>query len=185
MPDCLASMVWRRLDVPGQDACDLLLTDHGYRLRGHAWFGQDAEAASLEYSVDADRSWHSLGATVSGTSGGVPVELSIARAGDDWEINGVLMPAAGGAIDLDLAFSPSTNLIAIRRLDLAIGGYGVSSAAWLDSDTWKLHRLMQRYTRRDDREYWYESPEHGYASILEVTPEGFVRDYPGLWELLP
>lgn len=33
--------------------------------------------------------------------------------------------------------------------------------------------------------YWYEAPRFTYAALLEVTPTGFVRLYPGLWEMEP
>ncbi|HYM82114.1 MAG TPA: hypothetical protein VEY91_11990 [Candidatus Limnocylindria bacterium] len=29
------------------------------------------------------------------------------------------------------------------------------------------------------------APRFSYAALLEVTPEGFVRSYPGLWEMDP
>ena len=50
-----------------------------------------------------------------------------------------------------------------------------------DDESWQLRRLAQRCERRSEREYWYESPATGYAAMLTVTADGFVRDYPGLW----
>ena len=34
-----------------------------------------------------------------------------------------------------------------------------------------------------DATYEYEAPRANYHAVLETTPEGFVRRYPGLWEL--
>lgn len=46
-----------------------------------------------------------------------------------------------------------------------------------------LDLLHQRYERRTETECWYEAPRFGYVALFEVTPIGFVRRYPGLWEL--
>ena len=41
--------------------------------------------------------------------------------------------------------------------------------------------IRQRYERRNESGWWYESPDAGYAALLQVNPDGFVVDYPGLW----
>jgi len=55
--------------------------------------------------------------------------------------------------------------------------------AWLDVPAEKLERLPQRYERRSEHGYWHAAPTVGYAGLLEMTDVGFVRRYPGLWEL--
>lgn len=35
---------------------------------------------------------------------------------------------------------------------------------------------------RSELTYWYEAPTSGYAGLLELTPAGFARLYPGLWQ---
>jgi hypothetical protein len=54
--------------------------------------------------------------------------------------------------------------------------------AWLDVSAGSLEALSQRYERRAEVTYWYEAPRFGYAALLEVTPAGFVKRYPGLWQ---
>jgi hypothetical protein len=96
-------------------------------------------------------------------------------------VNGAPAPELTGLVDLDLGFTPATNLLPLRRLALEPGAAADTEAAWLDDATWTFSRLPQRYERRSANEYWYESPTAGYAALLTVTPEGFVTDYPGLW----
>jgi hypothetical protein len=43
--------------------------------------------------------------------------------------------------------------------------------------------LPQRHERRTSSTYRYESPTVSYEALLELTPAGFIRRYPGLWEL--
>jgi hypothetical protein len=86
-------------------------------------------------------------------------------------------------MDLDFGFTPSTNLLQLRRLALATGQGADAPAAWLDVSTGTLDVLVQRYERRSETTYWYEAPRFNYAEMLEVDSVGFVRRYPGLWEV--
>jgi hypothetical protein len=67
-----------------------------------------------------------------GVIGGQEVDL---RASVDvkrrWQLNGLECASVQGTLDIDLGFSPSTNLLPIRRLQLAVGGEAEIRAAWL------------------------------------------------------
>ena len=86
-----------------------------------------------------------------------------------------------GCIDVDFGFSPSTNLLPIRRLDLAIGAAADVSAAWVKFPEFTVHRLDQRYTRLAETTYLYES-RNNFRREITVDDSGFVVDYPGLWK---
>lgn len=178
----MPTMRWRRLDVPGSDACVLEELRDGWRLHGSAAFGAGKEAAALSYDVACDREWRTLRAEVNGRVGARPLAITVRRhAAGDWQVDDHPAPDLQGLIDLDLGFTPATNLFPLRRLALRPGQAADAAAAWLDDESWRLRRLAQRYERRSEREYWYESPATGYAAILTVTADGFVSDYPGLW----
>jgi len=79
----------------------------------------------------------------------------------------------------------ATNLLQFRRLNLVEGQTADVPVAWLDVSGGSLSLLRQRYERRTKTTYWYEAPRFDYAALLEVTPDAFVRRYPGLWEMEP
>jgi hypothetical protein len=111
------------------------------------------------------------------------VEINIvAMPGERWQINGTDQPEVAGCIDVDLNFTPATNLIAIRRLALAVGDASDAPAAWLRVPELTLERLEQRYHRVGLDIYDYEAAGTGYAASLQVSDVGFVTRYPGLWE---
>jgi len=49
----------------------------------------------------------------------VDIDLVVDRE-HRWRLNGIEQPAVAGCIDVDMNFSPSTNLLHIRRLNLAV-----------------------------------------------------------------
>jgi hypothetical protein len=91
---------------------------------------------------------------------------------------------AAGCLDIDLGFTPATNLIALRRLALDVGHEADAPAAYLAFPELKLERLEQRYHRLTLDKYDYQAPSVGYVGTLEVSEVGFVTTYPGLWEVV-
>jgi hypothetical protein len=120
---------------------------------------------------------------VAGWVGNQVIELDLAvDAARRWWLNGTEYAQVAGCIDLDLNFSPSTNLLPIRRLDLAIGQEAEVRAAWLRFPTFTLELLEQRYRRLSDTTYRYESAGGRFVTELQVNAAGFVTRYPDFWE---
>lgn len=180
----MVQVLWRRLDVPGHDACRLIETADGYALEGTASFFEAGAIASLRYRVTCDRNWLSQCGHVVGWAGDQSIEWTIGQNDRGaWMLNEREFPELNGCQDLDLGFTPATNLLQIRRIALAPGAAAEVPVAWLDTSSTTLALLPQRYARLSDRRYDYASPTVSYQAVLDVTPSGFVRTYPTLWEL--
>ena|SRR5712692_7412959 len=105
-----------------------------------------------------------------------------ARRAGRWHLNGAEQPAVRGCVDVDLGFTPATNLLQLRRVALDIGQEADVPAAWLAFPELTLERLEQRYRRRGRDTYDYRAPSVPYEAPLHVNELGFVTLYPGLWE---
>ena len=180
----LATILWRRLGQPGHDVCRLERAGDNWQIDGGAAFRhEDGRVAQLHYRVRCDRAWHTQWCTVRGWLGGEAVDLSIVHdAHGGWKLNDAPAAELGHCVDLDLGFTPATNLLQLRRLHLASGEAADAPVAWLDLDGGGLTELQQRYERRSDSDYWYAAPRFDYEGMLEVTPDGFIRRYPSMWE---
>ena len=180
------SILWRGIDLRGHEACRLYQLNTEWRLEGTAVFSSDSRPCRLSYLVVCDSSWNTLRGTVSGWVGNDDVNIEIAvDAMHQWHINGVENSDVSGCVDLDLNFSPSTNLLPIRRLNLKIGQHGEVKAAWLRFPSFQLEPLSQVYTRLDEATYRYSSDGGKFVRDLTVNDVGFVTDYPGLWQAEP
>ncbi|HEX7152915.1 MAG TPA: putative glycolipid-binding domain-containing protein [Thermoanaerobaculia bacterium] len=180
----MISVLWRNLEVPGHDHARLLREGRDWVLEGMAVFLDERGPARLAYEVTCDEQWHSRHGRVHGWLGPTAVDFAMARTAEGaWTLDGIVVPGLEECVDLDFGFTPATNLFAMRRLNLALGESGDSPAAWLDVSAGALLFLPQRYERRGELAYWYESPTAGYAAELAVNEAGFTRVYPGLWEM--
>jgi uncharacterized protein len=178
------TVLWKRLDVPGHDACRFLPSANGWELAGTAVFRHEGVPALLSYQLTSDADWNTRRGRVRGFVGSRSVELTVERApGQGWVLDGrALDPAFDACTQLDFGFTPATNFPQLRRLALAIGQAAEFDVLWFDVPPGKPRVLAQRYERRGERVFWYESPSASYAADLELTEDGIIRRYPGLWE---
>lgn len=175
----LAMAHWRRLDGEGTDRCTLARADHGWLLTGQAHWQERRATASLLYTVRCDPDWTTRSVDITGERAGATVNLRILSGPAGWTMNGAAQPEAAGCTDIDLSFTPATNLLPLRRLPEGEEALPVH-AAWLVPDLDRLTRLEQCYAPQADGTISYASPS--CAATLEVHPSGFVTRYPGLWE---
>jgi len=178
------SLLWRRLDSPGHDACRFESRESGWELDGTAVFLHNGAPARLSYHIECDPAWRTREGSVRGFVGPQAVDVKIQRAEDGtWILNGRTAPGVDGHIHLDYGFTPATNFQQLRQLALTQGQAADLPVAWLEFPPGDLQVLPQRYERRTETTYWYEAHTVGYAALLEVTSMGFIRSYPGLWQL--
>jgi len=168
----LACALWRRLDAVGHEACWLERGGAGWRLEGTAVFSHASGSAGIVYSVDCSENWEAVSGQVRGRVGERGIEFAIARRGRAWSLNGDPVPGLDHLVDLDLGFTPATNLTQLRRVAIDQGQVAQLPAAWFDVDTGTLTELPQTYERRGEFAYWYEAPSVGYQGLLELAPNG-------------
>jgi hypothetical protein len=178
------SILWRRLDRAGHEFARVLAQGADWQLSGTAVFVNEQQPCRLDYLVVCDRGWQTRSGRVVGWVGDARIDVDVAvDSARRWRLNGKLTLAVEGCIDLDLNFSPSTNLLPIRRLNLAIGHEAPVRAAWLRFPSFTLELLDQRYRRTTRTTYRYESGGGSFVADLEVNPDGLVTRYPGFCEV--
>ena len=182
----MESILWRGFALPGHEACRVFSQDSHWQIEGSAVFSHEQQPGRLNYQIVCNADWKTLSAQVEGWVGSsvVNIQVKTVRTNliEHWWLNEVEQPDVQGCTDIDLNFSPSTNLIPIRRLHLAIGESAEVHAAWLRFPSFKLEPLPQRYRRLDENTYRYESAGGQFVADLKVNPMGLVLDYPGIWQ---
>jgi hypothetical protein len=177
-----ACVLWRRNDWAGHEAAVVRERESGWEVQGTAVFAYEAQACRLDYRVACDVGWRTVAAQVSGWVGDDVVDVAITvDPHGRWWMNERECPAVARCIDVDLNFSPSTNLLPIRRLRLAVGQSADVRAAWLRFPGFALEPFDQTYRRLGERAYRYASAG-GFVADLEVNDAGFVTRYGDIWQ---
>jgi uncharacterized protein len=167
---CLRALIWRRMEQPG---CEY------FELRESA----GGQPFAADYTLRCDRQWLTREARIVLRRGGVEQLLHL-RVDEQqrWWKGTDEVPQFRGCSDIDLAFSPSTNTLPIRRLALEVGQGRDVTAAWVRMPDLSLVTLPQRYTRLTASRYRYESNGGRFVAEVETDEFGLVLGYPPGWE---
>jgi len=177
-------VVWKSLLLNGTDYCGLWHTAEGWTLKGTVvGLTKDQRPALATYEVFSDENWLTHRVQIDCTLGGNVKSLTLGV-----ESRGIWRSSAGeelsmirGCDDVDLALTPATNTLAIRRLKLDVGSSASLVAAWVKFPELTVEPLSQRYTRVDQNTYHYAS-NTGFSAEITVDDLGLVTSYPGAWE---
>jgi hypothetical protein len=174
------TVIWDCLYAAGRERCSLGKNALGWALAGEVTLEHEGTVVPLSYLVTCNAQWGTIHATARSEVAGGQVDLRLEVDSDRrWFANGTEVAAVLGAFDVDLEFSPSTNMLPIRRLGLAVGDSAPVKAAWVRFPDLTVEPIEQTYTRLGEHTYRYQSDS--FVADLEVDEHGLVIDYPGLW----
>jgi hypothetical protein len=176
-------VVWKNLLLDGRDYCGLWRPAEGWLLKGTVvGVLKDQRPLLANYEIHCDEKWRTHRVQVERTIGSDVKTLSLSvESRGAWRSSGQELPALRGCDDVDLAMTPATNTLPIRRLDLHIGHSESVIAAWVKFPELTVEPLSQRYTQLAKDTYRYES-NTGFSAEIVVDDLGLVITYPGGWE---
>ena len=100
------------------------------------------------------------------------------------EMNGDHRHDLAGCTDIDLAVTPFTNSIPIRRLTLDVGASADVVAATIDIDALGVVPVRQRYERLTARRFRRTNLDSGEITEFDVDEYGLVHDEPDTFRRL-
>lgn len=180
----LRSVFWKRLDEPGLDFCSLAKDERNWQVKGTLITVANNEPIKVDYSVTCDNQWvvREADISLSKKEGSPKTNKIVVDLSKRWWIQGREKGELRDCLDLDIALTPSTNTLAIRRLNLAKGASKEIVVAWFKFPEFSLERTVQKYTRVDDTQYKYESG--GFSAEISVDDMGLVTSYGNIWSRL-
>lgn len=168
------AVLWVRSGGRGNDACRFADAQGGFLVDGSA---TDAEWNVLRYRIRARDDGTTRRVRIGNAS-----RVLIRRAADDtWRLNDTEVPAVTGAKDIDLAFTPATHTLPIRRLNLPVGEEVSLLVAQFDPERGTLEPLQRVYRRLSDKRYECETLDTGKVARFKVDRQNAVRDHDGGW----
>ena len=141
-------VVWKNLLLDGTDYCGLWHTAEGWLLKGTV-IGvlKDQRPMLANYEIHCDEKWLTHRVQVERTIGSDVKTLSLTvESRGIWSSSGQELRDVHGCDDVDLALTPATNTLPIRRLNLQIGRTASVVAAWVKVPDLEIH-LCRNATR--------------------------------------
>ena len=178
------SVRWRPLDGEGMEHLHLARTADGILARSVVIGDRGGISYGVFYEIVCDEGWRVLSFTVLATDGR---QLSLKSDGPGrWlDVDGIERVDLSGCVDIDLAGSPFTNTLPIRRLDLTPEDGAVElRMLYVPFDSFTAFPDGQRYRAETARTFRYEALDRSFAADLSVDDDGLVLDYPSLFRRL-
>jgi len=176
-------VVWRNLLVNGTDYCALWHGAEGWLLKGTVVGVLDDQKPVLaSYEIYCDENWLTHRVQIERTIGSDVKTLSLnVESRGIWRSWGQELRDVHGCDDVDIAVTPASNSLPIRRLNLQVGSSESIIAAWVRFPELTVQPLSQRYTRLGKDTYRYQS-NTGFSAEIVVDDLGLITTYPGRWE---
>jgi hypothetical protein len=138
----------------------------------------------IDYRLDVPGDWVTRRLEVDASGAGWRRALVLEHDGAGaWTCDGERIAALDGAVDCDLAFSPLTNVMPIRRHALhERGGSRDFLMAWVSVPDLQVHASPQRYEHVRPGVVRYVALDGDFTAELELDEDGLVVRYPRLAE---
>jgi hypothetical protein len=172
----VTAVLWQASDG-GSEICLLERSGSGWSLIGTVLTHEAEHPIEIHYEVTVDSTWTTTDVSARvAVAGGEPRELS--QLGALWPAT-TRPPEFANCVDVDLSFTPATNTLPIRRLDLRVGEQAEVEVAWLTWPDLDVRPIRQSYARLAENRYRYTQDD--FTAELVVDDHGLVVDYEGLW----
>ncbi|QOY92479.1 putative glycolipid-binding domain-containing protein [Massilia sp. UMI-21] len=135
------------------------------------------------YRICCDSGWRVRSLEVH-AAGGESLVLTSDGSGRWRDGDGADQPQLTGCIDVDIAATPFTNTLPIRRLGSRLLGRTGIAVVYIPVPALAPSRLEQAYTPLPDGRYLYEGPIGAFEAVLELDADGLVLRYPALFARL-
>ncbi len=178
-------LMWQTLDAPGFEHVRL---DDGHPgwdvydsmvIREH-----DGQVRRGGYTLVVDKAWRTLEIRimVEQAPGSMAALHLLANGEGVWaDAEEHRIPELDGCVDVDIQWSPLTNTLPVRRLDLRPGEEQEIRVAYIELPSLTVRPVIQRYTRLNGGRVRYESETRDFACELQIDEDGFVELYPDLF----
>jgi hypothetical protein len=177
----MRALAWTGLEEWLAEHAQLELGGDGVLATG-VQLGVEPEPYLVEYHLDVPGGWITRRLEVEASGAGRRRWLSLEHDGrGQWTANGERVPDLDGALDCDLAFSPLTNMMPVRRSALhERSGSEDFVMAWVSVPDLRVHASPQRYEHVRPGVVRYVALDGDFTAELELDDDGLVVRYPRL-----
>jgi hypothetical protein len=178
----LVERIWESELLDSREDFTLSAGADGYELAGTTLIMHDDVRVEIAYRVEVASDWSTRNATIDIPALALNHQIEVPEPGT-WVIDGERRPDLDECSDIDLGWTPATNTIPIRRLELEGRKAATIRAAWLKWSELRFIATDQTYTRTGKTTWRYASGN--FSAELLVDDQGVVLSYgdPPIWRV--
>jgi uncharacterized protein len=176
-------LTWRGVEEWLAEHARVELGDDGVMAIG-VQLGVEPQSYRVDYHLDVPHGWVTRRLEVEASGAGWRRALVLEHDGSGaWRCDGEPNAALDGALDCDLAYSPLTNFMPVRRHALHENeGSAELVMAWVSVPDLKVRASRQRYEHVRPGVVRFSEVDGDFTADLELDGDGLVVRYPRLAE---
>jgi hypothetical protein len=170
-------ILWHCSLLSSSEHGSLRESEGGYGIQGVVVVPLGDVPCHIEYTVAVDHHWRAREARAAiMTPSGVREIVLRSHPINGWELNGMPAQHLDNCDDIDLGWTPATNTIPIRRLELEVGESASITAAWIRFPELDVVGNEQQYTRLANDRWRYRSGHFDFELVTDPG-SGLVLEY--------
>jgi hypothetical protein len=183
--DVTTNLNWKGLDDPTVEHCTIIRSTGNIVVKSKIEGLVNNVHTIAEYELQLTTSWivYSVDLNINNDNTKQSVKLMHNKAGEWTDASMRVVHELDGCIDIDISLTPFTNTLPVKRLCFKTGESRELKMLYIDLHSFDVKAQPQRYTYLGNNHFVFEALDTGYKNEITFTPDGFVRNYPGLFEL--
>ncbi|MGD9890589.1 MAG: putative glycolipid-binding domain-containing protein [Dehalococcoidia bacterium] len=181
--DLHRTVLWLALHAPGAEHVEIRQCPWGYWIDSRMAGVEEGLPVRASYRIDVDAAWSVIGVAAMWSMAGATHRLRLRRsASGEWRDANGPRPDLAGCVDIDIAWTPLTNSLPVRRLGFAVGDRRTIPVAYIAPPDLAVTAVRQQYTRLAPDRWRYEGYPPGFVADITVDGDGLVVNYPNLFQ---
>ncbi|RZJ64398.1 MAG: hypothetical protein EOO50_15690 [Flavobacterium sp.] len=172
------SIRWKGPERDSKENCRVCRYEFGFQVFSQIQIG----ARTFQYMIECEENWNTENFAFRFADADLASQKYTRHSDGTWTSDGKRIYELDGCIDIDISLTPLTNSLPIKRLQLKVGESVEINVVYIDPENNKIFPAAQRYTRLDDLKYRFETIPNDFEAVILVDENGFVEEYPNLFE---
>jgi hypothetical protein len=176
------NILWTGREYYSLENCLISSSENGADITSTIIGSYEGQLYKVEYHIKTNGYWQTVLLEINSRVSNQVQTIKLEGDGKgNWICNGKEAAQFKGCIDIDIAVTPFTNTLPIRRLKFQQGQPHQIQVIYCDLLHQVVKPVSQKYTRLSQNEYHYGNIPNDFQATIQVDEEGFVVDYPGLF----
>lgn len=176
------NILWTGREYYSLENCQVNEQENGAEITSTIIGSYEGKLYKVEYHIRTNAHWQTVLLELTSHVNNKPLTIKLEGNGKgNWTYNGKEAEQFRNCIDVDIAVTPFTNTLPIRRLQPEQDQPQEIQVIYCDLLNQVIKPVRQKYTRLSNNEYHYENIPNDFEATIKVDDSGLVIDYPGLF----
>lgn len=172
---------WQASAYTSIENCEVHIDEQGLRAVSNIEGSYLNERFLVQYVLSTNEDFEAKMLLLKANYRNTAWDISLLNDAGVWYMNNEPHTEFRGCIDVDIALTPLTNTLPVRRLSLNIGEEREIRVLYFDLFEGAIKPLSQKYKRLSENMYHYENVPNDFEADIEVDGDGLVVHYPELF----